>query len=152
MTNFHLITTWYIPAAIENCWFSMVDLKAWPSWWRYVDNVIEIESGDHSGVNSLHKFSWSTCLPYKLNFDLRTTRIIPYQLITFNAHGDLTGGGSCKLIQQKNYTLIQFEWNVQATKPWMYIAATLFKPIFEWNHRRVMKSGEQSLIQRLNVK
>jgi len=29
--------------------------------------------------------------------------------------------------------------------------STYCQPIFEWNHRRVMQSGEQSLIQRLNL-
>jgi len=152
MTTFHLTTTWNIPAPIETCWFSLLDLNAWPDWWKYVDRVIEVEPGESSGVNSSHKFSWSTCLPYQLFFELRTTQIIPYQLIRFNACGDLNGSGCCQLIQKDNVTTIQFEWDVQTSRPWMSFAGTFFQPIFEWNHRRVMKSGEQSLIDRLNVK
>lgn len=152
MATFHLTTAWNIPAPIETCWFSILDLKAWPDWWQYVNQVIEIERGETSGINNLHKFSWSTCLPYQLVFELRTTQLIPYQLITFDAHGDLNGSGCCKLIQKDNFTTIQFEWDVQTNKQWMSFATRLFQPVFEWNHRRVMKSGEQSLIHRLNVK
>lgn len=130
----------------------MIDLKSWPDWWRYVDSVIERHIGDDSGVDSQYQFIWSTCLPYKLTFDLRTRKIIPYQLITFDAKGDLNGKGSCKLIEKDNCTLIQFQWDVDTHKPWMSIASILFKPVFVWNHSRVMKSGEQSFIERLNVK
>ncbi len=152
MTTFHLNTTWNIPAPIETCWFSIIDLKAWPDWWEYVDKVVEIEAGNSSGVNSLHKYIWSTCLPYQLVFELRTTQVIPYQLIKFTSTGDLNGSGCCKLIQKNNFTSIQFEWNVETNKAWMSYLSVFFQPIFEWNHRRVMKSGEQSLIHRLNVK
>jgi len=117
-----------------------------------VDSVIELNAEDDSGVETQYHFIWSTCLPYKLTFDLRTRKIIPYQLITFDAKGDLKGKGSCKLIKKDNGTVIQFHWDVDTHKPWMSFVSILFKPIFVWNHSRVMKSGEQSLIQRLNVK
>jgi len=152
MTTFHLISTWNIPASIETCWFSILDVKAWPGWWKYVDQVVETKQGHDSGINKIHQYTWSTCLPYRLTFNLCTTTIIPYQLITFEANGDLTGSGRCKFTQNNNGTRIQFEWNVQTNKPWMSCISSYCKPIFEWNHRRVMQSGEQSLIQRLNLK
>ena len=52
--------------------------------------------------------------------------------------------------QHNQNTQIQFEWNVQTTKPWMTMIANVAQPIFKWNHRQVMCSGEQSLIRRLN--
>lgn len=131
MARFHLTITWRIPASIETSWFSIVDLKAWPDWWKYIESVVEIEQEDNSGINTLHQFNWTTCLPYQFIFELRTTHIIPSQLITFGSYGDLNGSGCCKLSQKNNFTIIQFEWDVQTNKPWTSIAATLFQPIFE---------------------
>ena len=150
MTTFHLTTIWKIPASIESCWLSIVDVEAWPSWWKYVDEVVEIKSGDTSGINTTHQYVWSTCLPYHLNFNLRVTKLIPYKLIVFEAQGDLTGGGYCKFTQKNNQTTIKFFWNIQTKKPWMSFIAGIVRPVFEWNHRQVMLSGQQSLIQRLN--
>ncbi len=150
MPTFNLITTWKIPASIEACWFSILEVEAWPNWWKYVDKVIEIDPGEENGINNRHKYFWSTCLPYHLNFELCVTQLIPYQLISFNAKGDLTGSGCCKLTQHNHYTQIQFEWNIQTTKLWMTLIAYIAYPVFKWNHRQVMHSGEQSLIRKLN--
>jgi len=150
MTTFHLTTTWKTQASIESCWLSIIDVKAWPSWWKYVDKVVEIKPGDASGINATHHYIWSTCLPYQLAFDLRVTKIVPYKLIAFDAQGDLTGNGYCKLTHKNNQTDIKFYWNVQTSKPWMSFIAGFARPVFEWNHRRVMLSGQQSFIQRLN--
>ncbi|MCF6251624.1 MAG: SRPBCC family protein [Methylococcaceae bacterium] len=150
MTCFHLTTTWKIPASLENCWFSILEVESWPNWWKYVHKVIELEAGDKSGINNIHQYDWSTCLPYHLVFNLRVTRLEPFKLITFDAQGDLTGNGCCRFTQKNNCTYIQFDWNVETSKPWMSFVATIATPVFEWNHRRVMKSGEQSLIRKLN--
>lgn len=149
MATFHLTTTWKIPASIETSWFSIIDVEAWPNWWKYVDTVIEIQPGDESGINAIHSYNWGTCLPYHLIFELQVTNLIPYKLIEFDAKGDLTGSGFCKFKQKSNCTIVQFNWNVQTSKPWMSFISNIAYPVFEWNHRRVMQSGEQSLIQRL---
>ena len=150
MPTFNLVTTWKIPSPIETCWFSIIDIEAWPSWWKYVDEATELEQGDSNGINSKYQYKWSTCLPYHLNFKLCVTQLIPYQLISFNITGDLEGSGCCKLSQHNQYTHIQFEWNVQTSRPWMTRIAHFAQPIFKWNHRQVMRSGEQSFIRRLN--
>ena len=150
MTTFHLTTTWEIHASIESCWFSIVDVEAWPSWWKYVEKVVEIKQGEASGINKTHLYDWSTCLPYHLVFELRVTKLVPYKLIAFDAQGDLTGNGYCQLKHKNNQTIIIFDWNVQPGKPWMSFVAGIAHPVFEWNHRLVMQSGQQSLIQRLN--
>lgn len=151
MTTFHLTSTWSIAAPIETCWYSILDVQAWPGWWKYVQQVTEINSEQVSESNKLQQFTWNTCLPYQLCFTLRDTRIIPYKLICFEAKGDLLGYGCCKFKQKGNITRIQFEWHVKTNKPWLSCVSGFCKPIFEWNHRRVMQSGEQSLRQRLNL-
>lgn len=152
MTTFHLKTTWKIPASIEACWFSILDVEAWPDWWKYVDEVVKVNPGDVTSINSIHKYSWSTLLPYQLVFELRVTQFIPYQRIAFDAKGDLKGNGYCQFIQKNKMTHILFDWNVETNKAWMRSFTNITYPIFKWNHKRVMQSGEQSLIQKLDPK
>lgn len=131
MTTFHLTSTWHIPAAIETCWFSILDVMAWPDWWKYVDQVTEIESYKDPESNKLHQYVWSTCLPYRLIFTLRATTINPYKLMEFEANGDLTGSGCCKFEHKDHITCIKFEWHVRANRSWMSFASSICKPIFE---------------------
>ncbi len=152
MTTFHLTTTWKILASIEACWFSILDVETWPDWWKYVDEVIKVRAGDVSGINGIYQYKWSTLLPYRLVFELHVTKFIPYQLIAFDAKGDLKGNGCCQFIQTNQTTQIQFDWNVQTNKAWMKFFTSITYLIFKWNHKRVMQSGEQSLIQKLDLK
>ena len=151
MPEFSLNTTWLIPASVEAVWSRLIDTENWPSWWKYVASVEEIEPGDATGLNNVGQYCWRTSLPYSLLVNLRVTEIQPLRLITVNVSGDLQGCGRCQLYSDSvtRQTRVEFKWQVQTCKPWMNRLAAVAAPIFEWNHARVMKSGEESLIRHL---
>ena len=150
MTCFSLTSKWNIPVPIEHCWFCLLDTNSWPDWWPYVANVEQIKAGDDIGVGNIYRYYWHTCLPYHLWVDIEVTELIPFQKIIYTATGDLQGHGACHFTQTGDTTVIHFDWHVATNKPWMNILAGIAHPVFIWNHQRVMKKGEQSLIQRLN--
>lgn len=153
MPKFSLTTTWLIPAPIEAVWSCLIDTETWPTWWKYVEAVEETTSGEASGLNNIRKYHWRTCLPYYLILDLRVTCIQPKYLVSVEVSGDLRGDGCCRLSFQpgKSQTQVVFYWNVQTCKPWMNWFPRLTRPIFIWNHERVMKQGEQDLIRHLAI-
>ncbi len=150
MAYFSLTTTWNIPAPIERCWFCLLDTDNWPNWWSYVDNVVQLETGHADGVGNIYRYYWHTCLPYDLRVEIEVLEIIPFQHIIYTADGDLQGHGKCHFKKNGNQTIIGFDWNVATNKSWMNIISDIAHPVFKWNHHRVMKKGEQSLIERLN--
>ncbi|MGR8979016.1 MAG: SRPBCC family protein [Gammaproteobacteria bacterium] len=154
MAEFSLDTTWKIPAPIEKVWACLVDTAAWPLWWPYVAGIEELAENEKSGVNDIWRYNWLTCLPYNLSLDIRVTQYQPCRLINVEVTGDLKGCGTCRLSPEPltSNTLICYEWKVQTCKPWMNWFSPLMKPVFIWNHNRVMKQGEAGLIRYLNAK
>lgn len=149
MAYFSLTSTWQVPASIESCWFCLLDKERWPEWWPYVDRVEQLRQGATDGVGNICRYHWHTCLPYRLIVDITIIELIPFQTIRYTASGDLRGYGACRLHGRTDGTTLLFDWNVQTNKSWMNATAAIAAPIFSWNHRRVMKKGEQSFIQRL---
>ena len=149
---FALTTTWRIPASIEAVWACLVDTEAWPAWWKYVEAVEETAPGETSGLNNTRKYCWRTCLPYRLMLSLRVTSICPKHRVTVEVSGDLRGDGCCQFSYHPDQaqTQVIFYWHVQTCKPWMNWLTTLTRPVFIWNHGRVMKQGELGLISHLS--
>ena len=153
MSEFCLTTTWSIPAPVDAVWACLVDTETWPFWWKYVVAVEQTAAGDSSGINNTRQYNWCTCLPYHLLLTLRVTEIQPSNFVVVEVAGDLQGSGRCQLAYQlaTNQTQVVFEWHVKTCKPWMNWFSVLTRPIFAWNHARVMKQGEQDLIRYLST-
>jgi hypothetical protein len=154
MPQFSLTTTWLIPATVEAVWSCLIDTQTWPSWWKYVDAVEEMAKGDSSGINNVRQYYWRTCLPYSLMLNFRVTQIQAPHFVVVEVKGDLQGEGSCRLspLPNEDQTRVEFNWEVQTRKPWMNWFTALTRPVFAWNHARVMRLGEQGLIRYVNSK
>ena len=151
MTGFCLTTVWHIPAPVEQVWDCLIHTESWPDWWRYVAQVQEHASGSKTGVDNKRRYCWRTALPYRLNLEMTLTRIEPCRAVAVSVAGDLRGTGECRLTAETAVTRVQFDWRVQTCKPWMNRFGPLIRPVFEWNHRQVMKQGEQDLIDHLSA-
>lgn len=152
MPSFCLTTTWLIPAPLDKVWSALIDTESWPDWWPYVESVTETFHGSPSGSGNVRNYSWRTCLPYRLQFNLRVTALHPMRLVTVAVAGDLEGEGKSHLAVDAatGQTRITFCWRVRTRKNWMNWFGLFCSPIFRWNHTRVMKRGEQGLIRFLN--
>jgi hypothetical protein len=153
MSQFSLTTIWTIPAPIEKVWLCLLDTENWTVWWQYVVNVEETHSGELSGLNNTRRYLWRTCLPYTLLLNLRVTQLQAHEFVSVEVSGDLHGQGCCRLLAlTSSMTEIEFNWNVSTCKPWMNYFTWLTRPVFAWNHAKVMQNGEQSLIRYLTAK
>lgn len=148
-TQFHLVTEWRIDAPVTDVWSVLVDVENWPAWWRAVKRVELLEKGDASGIGVVRRLTWSTALPYDLSFDFRSTRIEPLALIEGRAFGELDGTGRWTLRQDGETTHVRYDWIVEVTKTWMVVLAPLLRPVFTWNHNKVMEWGHEGLLKRL---
>ncbi len=149
MNEFVLLTRWLIPAPIETVWSALHDVQRWPTWWKYVKEVTELDAGDADSVGAVRRFVWGTRLPYRVAFDMRTTRITRPVLIEGEASGDLNGSGRWELQTIGHNTLVRYEWCVSADKHWMKLLAPVLRPVYEWNHDEVMRAGREGLLRHL---
>lgn len=143
--EFRLLSRWHIPAPRESVWNALRSVHDWPQWWRYVAAVTEIEPGDANGVGALHRFRWTSRLPYSLTLAMRTVEVQRGAKIRARAEGDLRGEGFWFLGDAPGGTDVEYTWTVTLAKPWMRHFARVLRPVFAWNHRAVMSAGEQGL-------
>jgi len=152
MAQFALITKWHVEAPQAAVWEAIYDTDRWPEWWPYVMSVEELGPGDAQGVGVLRRLTWKTRLPYTLSFLVRSTRVERPHALEGKASGELEGMGLWRLSSEGAVTVVQYDWTVDVTKPWMVWLAPLAKPLFKWNHDAVMRAGGEGLAKRLGAK
>lgn len=150
-SSYKFVTQWKFEAPLERVLEAIEKVERWPQWWKGVVAVQQLEPGDPSGVGCVRRLSWKGALPYRLTFDIRTTRVERSQLIEGKAFGEVEGRGLWTFSYQAPWTLVRYEWEVETNKKWMNWLAPLAKPAFEWNHDVIMRWGGEGLARLLDV-
>jgi len=149
--QYRLTTRWLLDAPIDRVWDALTAPEEWPRWWRYVAAVETIAPGDARGVGAVRRYTWSSRLPYRLAFEMTTTRLERPSFIEGRARGELNGIGRWRLTRDAGGVGAQYEWIVTTGKPWMNLLAPLLAPVFGWNHDQVMAEGGRGLARHLGV-
>lgn len=154
MADYAFLTTWLLDSPRKPVWDAIHDQKGWPSWWRGVESVEELRGGNEvdDGVGSISRMVWKSLLPYRVSFEVTTTRVEYPVLMEGHAVGELEGVGRWRLYEQDGITAVLYEWNVATTKPWMNRLAPLLRPAFEWNHDWVMARGGEGIARLLGCR
>jgi uncharacterized protein YndB with AHSA1/START domain len=152
MARYRFLTTWCLEAPVERVFEAIHDTESWPSWWKGVESVVEIEKGGDGddGVGSLSRYTWKSRLPYRLDFEMRVTRVERPYLMEGSAIGELSGTGRWRLFDGPA-TAVIYEWDVETTRRWMNLLDPLARPVFAWNHDVVMRQGGQGLARLLGT-
>src|SRR5215208_3485306 len=151
MADYRFLTTWCLDAPIEKVWDALYASERWPEWWQGVEDVTVLEAGDENRVGELSRYTWKSALPYRLAFEMRTTRVERPHLVEGQARGELTGEGRWRLFEGQG-TAVTYEWVVVTTERWMNALAPLARPVFAWNHDYVMRRGGEGLARRLGTR
>jgi len=152
MADYSFLTTWLLDAPREQVFEAIYDQASWPQWWRGVEEATEIRAGEDDGVGTVSRMVWKSLLPYRVEFEVTTTRIERPHLMEGNAVGELSGVGRWRLYEQEGITAVLYEWNVATTKAWMNLLAPLARPVFEWNHDWVMGHGGEGIARLLGCR
>ena len=151
MANYEFVTIWRVKAPQEQVWDLIFHSDKWPTWWRGVERVEQLKDGDANHVGAIFRYTWKSKLPYRLSFDMETTRVDPVSVIEGRAIGELQGMGRWQLSQEGEITTARYDWKVETTKAWMNLLAPIARPFFSWNHDVVMGWGGEGLGKRLGV-
>jgi hypothetical protein len=153
MTDYRFVTTWRIDASIDRVWEALIHPERWPDWWPGVLAVQELSAGDAAGIGDRRRYTWKSKLPYKLVFDVTTTRIERPHHLEGIATGELEGMGRWLLSERNSEggaateaaTEVRYTWEVRTTRPWMNLLAPIARPIFARNHDIIMRWGGDGL-------
>jgi len=149
MARYEFVTQWEFNAAIDRVWDEIFHSERWPEWWKAVEAVEPIAPGDESGVGAVRKYTWRGVLPYRLSFEMTTTRVERCVLLEGAASGELSGEGCWHFASHASKTQVRYDWKVETSKRWMQFLRPVARPLFEWNHDVVMRWGFEGLKQRL---
>jgi uncharacterized protein YndB with AHSA1/START domain len=149
MAEYEFLTTWLLDSPREPVWEAIYDQERWPEWWRGVEEAEEVKRGENGGLGSISRLVWKSLLPYRVEFEVTTTRIERPHLLEADAVGELTGIGRWRLYEQEGATAVLYEWNVATSKAWMNLLAPVARPVFEWNHDWVMARGGEGIARLL---
>ena len=153
MANYSFLTTWLLDSPREPVFEAIYDQARWPQWWRGVEEAEELRPGDgDDGVGTVARMVWKSLLPYRVGFEVTTTRVERPHLMEGDAVGELTGTGRWRLYEQEGVTAVLYEWNVATTKAWMNLVAPVARPVFEWNHDWVMARGGEGIARLLGCR
>ena len=152
MADYSFLTTWLLDSPREPVWEAIYDQERWPQWWRGVEEAEELRPGDHNGLGTVARMVWKSLLPYRVEFEVKTTRIERPHLLEGHAEGGLAGIGRWRLYEQDGITAVIYEWNVATTKAWMNLLAPVARPVFEWNHDWVMAHGGRGIADLLGCR
>jgi len=151
MKRYQLITDWQLQAPIDAIWDALYDVVAWPQWWPYLQSVVELTPGDAAGVGAVRRYTWTSRLPYRLSFGMRSAIVQRPFILEGEAQGELNGTGRWTLRSEGAGTGVRYDWSVSTSRPWMNALAPLLAPAFRWNHGQVMAAGARGLARHLGV-
>jgi uncharacterized protein YndB with AHSA1/START domain len=151
MAEYAFLTTWLLESPREPVWEAIHAQEKWPSWWRGVEEASELRRGDETGLGSVSRMVWKSLMPYRVSFEVTTTRIEYPTLMEGRAVGELEGTGRWRLYEQDGVTAVLYEWNVRTTRAWMNLLAPVARPVFAVNHDYVMRNGGQGLARLLGA-
>lgn len=152
MADYRFLTTWLLESPRRPVWDAIYDQERWPEWWRGVEEAGELKAGEESGVGTVSRLVWRSKLPYRIEFEVTTTRVEPPHLMSGRAVGELIGTGMWRLYEEAGVTAVTYEWNVATNGAWMNILAPVARPAFQWNHDWVMARGGEGLAKLLGCR
>src|SRR6185436_9033171 len=150
MADYEFVTIWRFAAPQLQVWDLIFNSEQWPEWWRGVERVEKLRDGGANHVGARHRYTWKSKLPYRLIFEMETTRVEPMSLIEGRAIGELQGTGKWQFSSEGSITQVRYDWNVETTKPWMNLLAPIARFVFKWNHNVVMEWGREGLERKLS--
>ena len=151
LAEYHFVSLWQISAPVERVWPEIYHAESWPSWWKYVAGVDELDPGSADGTGKRLRLLFRTRLPYTLGFEIRVTSVQPPSELEARATGELEGVGRWTLTPADGGTLVRYTWDIRTTRRWMNMLAPVARPLFSWNHDQLMREGGRSLARRLGA-
>lgn len=151
MANYEFVTIWQVQAPQEKVWDLIFQSERWPKWWHGVEKVKKLKDGDANHIGAIFRYTWKSRLPYRLIFEMETTRVEPMSIIEGRAIGELQGVGRWTITHEAGITTARYDWKVETTRAWMNLLAPIARPFFSWNHDVVMGWGGEGLGKQLGT-
>lgn len=151
MARYRCTSEWEVDAPVERAWDALLDVGAWPTWWRGFVAVERLGGGEPSGVGMRLRQHWRSLLPYTLTIDLEMTRVERHRLLSGRASGDMDGTCTWEFEPAGDRTLVRFTLEVRPARWWMRLPVPFAGRVFAWNVGAIMRWGSDGLARLLGT-
>lgn len=137
--RYHLITRLRLSLDRRRTWDTFIDVEAWPNWWRWLERVEMVREGDDEGVGAVFRQSIRSPLRYGFSWQTEIVQLVEESLVELDSSGTLEGRGRFHMAgADGGPTDVTFTWLVATNKRWMELLSPIARPVFTWNHDRLM--------------
>ena len=152
--SYHFVEYWNIPGYTpEQVFEVLANATILPEWWKGVYLEAELLEAYFEPVfGGKVRAKARGFLPYTLEFELESLRLIPGEIVEAKATGDFDGVWRAKLIDYGQGTRVEIDWQVTVNMPLIKYFSPIFKPFFAWNHNWTTPKGERGMMAYLDQK
>ena len=145
-----LISRWRLDESPAAVWQLLADAGTWPTWWPGVRRARRAVS---SPVGDVADLRWHSALPYAVRLRLEVREAERPHRLDSQVLGDLQGLATWLLDPAEGGGVhLTYRWEVWLERRWMRLLSVLLRPVFEWNHFRVMRAAARGLGRRLGCR
>jgi uncharacterized protein YndB with AHSA1/START domain len=141
-TQYHFVSEYVFRGDPESLWRALGDVEAWPSWWPWLKRVERLRDGigvEH--VGAAYRSTVRAPAGYGFVYSATVVDVERLRRIDLHVAGDIVGRGRFLVGTLPSGELtLSFTWLVSTTKRWMSAVAPMARPMFAWNHDRMMKA------------
>ncbi len=145
MARYRMLTEWHVSAPLPSVWDVLLDVRAWPGWWRGFRSVEVVGPGDRRGVGMRVVQRWRSHLPYTLRLELEIVEVTPHGGLEGRIGGDMTGSASWSFGPEDGGTVVRFVMDVRPARWWMNLPVPFAGRIFAANYDAVMRWGSEGI-------
>jgi len=151
--HFVLTSRWRMNTDAAPVWALLTDVETWPRWWRCVRHVRVLARAPGSPIGDVAQIHWSSALFYGIHLHMVTAVADRPRLLEVHASGDLSGAGAWILEPTSDGGVdVTYRWEVELHRGWMRRGVAVLRPVFEWNHFVVMRSGARGMARALGCR
>jgi uncharacterized protein YndB with AHSA1/START domain len=138
--QYHFLSEYRLTGAPESIWAALTDVPSWPGWWSWLKRVdVRREASGEDGLGAIYRNTVRAPTGYGFVYDTEITDIERLRRIDLTSSGDIAGRGRFLLEPTADGALdLSFAWLVETPKRWMTAIAPIARPLFTWNHDRMM--------------
>jgi uncharacterized protein YndB with AHSA1/START domain len=137
------VDEWDVAAPVDAVFDALADGRTYPEWWKPV--YIWVEGDGPPEVGRVTKQHFKGRLPYTLKTTSEIVSIDPPNRVEAKVVGDLAGVGIWTLTPNDAGTHVQFDWRVNADRPFIRFLTPVLRPLFRWNHNWAIARAMEGL-------
>lgn len=152
--RYHFVSEYTFQGDQHEIWRVLMDFEHAPHWWKGVKRVEILRPSTNSdGIGLTYHCYVRAPSGYTFDYSSEIADVDPLRRIDLLSSGELVGHGRFLLTESPTGTLrLTFDWKVETPKGWISLLTPIARPIFTWNHDKLMTSFGRGLARASGAK